>query len=428
MYRNAFSLQALLLIANVLSISACKTSQTTQSSEKTFEAGFENYERLPEFACVNRHGYEGINDSFNIDQESIGEVGNSAQISDDALGFLFSHEMVPCSSEVASALSMSMSQDIASQTSSESNSFGLVSANPASLLKNIRLGIAKIKGSKRQIKLFFANGRSAVVAIGASQKNFLLSSRDRIKLFPESNWVKKYLGPRIVKSEVATISRYEIIMRSLERNRGEQLAKFKSWLGRSKFGEDAIRSENYVIQSTDPIIVKGMESIFDLVSDPKTVFVHLQSLEIDIAKRMATKGETMEVALEAILTAMEKKHKFQPAYDLKNLTQESFQTPALFRDNAFSAGSAHGIQIHRIQWNVVMRNLEENPFLKNKVFGSQLYVEFGKGVPLKLSSNATSGWAAGWNDLFDGFSDNFGRPEEWRYKFTEYLPTLAGWP
>jgi hypothetical protein len=398
--------------------------------ETTLEGSFENFDRLPDYSCMSQPNLESTQDSLGIDFDLEGNSGsaNSGQVSDDALGFLLSRELVACSYEISSVLEKSMSQDIASQTSTASSTFGLVNANPASILNGIRLAIVKIKGSSRQVKIFFSNGKSAIISIAASQKSFLLSSKDRIKLFPESNWVRKYLGPRIVKSEVVSPSRYEIIMRSLEKNRAEQLARFKSWLASSKFGQDAIRSENYVIQSTDPIIVKGMESIFDLVSDPKTILIHLQSLEIDIAKRMATKGETMEDALEAILSAMEKKHKFQPAYDLKNLTQESFQTPALFRDKMFAAGSGHGIQIHRIQWNVVMRNIEENPYLKNKVFGSQLYVEFGKGVPLKSSTNQTSGWAAGWNDLFDGFTSNFGRPENWRSRLTEYLPTLAGWP
>ncbi|MEI8027372.1 MAG: LirA/MavJ family T4SS effector [Pseudomonadota bacterium] len=405
-----------LLTANI----ACKTEIKNQSEELSANGGYENYNRLPETACLApSRAFDEMNPENNLEfAERENGAPDTAEVTDDALSFLIQSQLTSCSTEIASIIEKP-----------EGTSFGLANVNLPAVWKNTSVAFTKLKGTLKQLRVFYANGRSLVLTISKARKSQLLSSLDRIKLFPNSNRVAKYTGPRIVTSEVASANRYALIMRSLEKNRSEQFVKFKAYLASSEFAAIKINYNNYDIESNDPNIVKGIESIFDLVSDPKAVFSQIQNLEFDVAKRMATKGESMEDALEAILTATEKKHKFLSAFDLQtSLTQDDLKKPALFRDKFFKPGSSHGVQIHRIQWNIIMRHLDENPFLKNKINAAQLYVKFGEGIPSKGITGKTPNWADAWNDLFDAFGQDLGCPEKWRGVLTQFLPTLAGWP
>lgn len=329
-----------------------------------------------------------------------------------------------CSEEVASALNNS-SMDIALAQQPD-QSFGLMNKQVARKLTGL-LGIRRLddlSGLLSRIRLRLSNGMNVLVNIVRHNTTGLISSAVRAKLLPESMRLSKYVGPRFVQAKVLEPTRYNLVMKSLEQHRADYFAKFDSWLLSQDAAEFIIKSDQFIISSRDPIVRSGMDEIFKLMSSPKTIFRHLQDLEMDIAKRMATKGEKMEDALEAILTAQEKKHGFQAAVDLTgSLTREHLRTPALFRDKYFSAGSYHGQQIHRIQWYAVTRHLDQSA-LKGKINGAKLYTAFGEGVSLKNSDN----WAEGWNALFDGFSGNLGRPENWRGWLTDFLPTLAGWP
>jgi len=346
------------------------------------------------------------------------------EIEAEALSMLIdSSETQPCTVDV-SALLNSSSENIAVVPTTE-KVFAL-SMQEAKIIGKL-LGIRRLEDVPHllaRLKLARSNGTTLVLNIVKRNQTGLLSSADRQKLL-KGNPSFKYNGPRFVEAKVLDTARYNILIKSLESQRTIYLKKFERWVAYYKSTDFKFDENKYIIKSEDPFVKLGIKEIFAVLSSPHSIMRHLQGLEMDIAKRMASKGEKMEDALEALLTAQEKKHGFQPAFDLSGeLTREHLQKPALFRDQEFKPGITHGRQIHRIQWYVVTRHLDETPSIAGKVKGAKLFTTFGDGVPQQNSSN----WADGWNMLFDSGNFNFGCPEFWRERLEPFLPTLAGWP
>jgi hypothetical protein len=409
-------------------LAAAHLSLCVQSScapQEATQVQFRGSDSSPSGLAINVGENVCFNEPVNLLDEILGEGTTDI----DAVvinAIMASQEAGTCSAELASALENS-SFDIALSDHRE-NSFGLISKT--AVLKKISglLGIRRLDDLPNMLsslRIRLSSGFNVLVNIVRTNSTGLINSSLRGKLRPESTKFVKYNGPRFVQAQVYDPTRFKILTNSLEVHRKDFLAKFERWLASMETEKFIINPDHFSVASRDPVLTAGVREVFKVVSSPRNVFRHLQNLEMDIAKRMASKGETMEVALEALLTAQEKKHAFQSAFDLTgDLTRDHLRRPALFRDAAFGHGGLHGRQIHRIQWNVVTRHLEETA-LKERIKGAELYTLFGEGVTLK---KGTGSWADGWNALFDGFGSNLGSPERWRLWLTDFLPTLAGWP
>jgi Family of unknown function (DUF5636) len=418
---------SLMLAVFGVALASCKKPHSGESGTLALDAEYENFNGLPDVSCFGSQSI-GNDGSFTEIGEpaSLSHAGApTIEISDVALGLLLAREVrVNCPPEAENLIGFSESGSIAVSENGENPGLGLAN------LSTLRTVVIKSREGVRLVKRVTAGGKFAYFRIVDGGKG-VLSAAERIRLRPKGNRIKLYQGPKLVKPEVVSQSRYHTLMQSLEKTRVQNIDAFNQWLAKvtSNSSHKALNIDLYDIASNDPVIRKGMGAIFDVISNPQVIMRHLQNLEIDIAKRMATKGETMEEALEALLTAAEKRHQFQPAYNLTKLEfgRENFKRPALFRDFFFEAGDDHGNQIHRIQWNVIMRHIDESPELKRDVVASKLFVEFSDVTHKSGPKN----WADGWNDLFDSFDDTpgtFGRPEHWRQHLSQFLPILSGWP
>jgi hypothetical protein len=160
------------------------------------------------------------------------------------------------------------------------------------------------------------------------------------------------------------------------------------------------------------------DRILKVFQDPKKSYGLAQRLEMDVMNTAAAKGVSREAALEAVLSRCEKAGGFKPTINLENRSYSSSEFQgmlakgSLFNDPYFS-GIAHGAATHRVQWNLVMRDMKRNP-------GS--YAEPGGSLPQPVDLYSTLGrrdFGSGfdgaptrmWDSLFESFDYNFTRPE-----------------
>ncbi len=166
---------------------------------------------------------------------------------------------------------------------------------------------------------------------------------------------------------------------------------------------------------------QGYQEIIDFMHDSKRVYARLQQLESEVAKRVRANGETPEKALDAILTALEKKHRFAALKELTVLDRDTIASGTPFRHVGFAAGQAHGQQIHRIQWNLLVREMDAKPQVFGAIPGVEYYKEFAS-----LDVQGVKSWNQPWDDLFDSFSTGPTSPEKFR-NVESMLPMIGHW-
>lgn len=406
-FSSPFKFKAASITLTIVALTGCKATLSSNENSTLESASLDNFSALPSSGCLDPSEGEQEILEFTVQKETEEDSLDSSKdilLTDSGLGHLFLHSSLKeCPVEVASLRAESTKNTLGIQ-SSTSTSFGLNLGNAFQGAKGTLRAYEKLKDGK--VIFYFTNGSRRVVSIVKSE---LLSTKDRIKLF-SSHKYRNFVRSRVVTSEVLTPSKYQELLVKLDRLRGENFRKFGAWLATHEVSASLKRKrpKEFVLSSNAQISPVHMGPIFDLLADPKLIFRYLQDLEIDIAKRMA-KGDNMEVALEALLTEKERIYKFLPAYiltgkdEISGLTRDKLLRPALFRDFGVDSGSRHGVQIHRIQWNVIMRHMDQLPDEQRKVPAAELFVQFGKGVLLKAGEKTS--WSDGWNHLFDSYDD-----------------------
>lgn len=142
----------------------------------------------------------------------------------------------------------------------------------------------------------------------------------------------------------------------------------------------------------------------------------MQSLEAEVMELAARRKILPQEALEQVLRRGEQAGGFKPAVKLepRAYTDAEFhdmlQKGSLFQDPTF-LNKAHGVQTHRIQWNLVMRDMELNPKAYALPDGSMprpvdLFTTMGTD-----SFTASVQGKTVWGTLFDSFNSNFTQPE-----------------
>jgi len=106
---------------------------------------------------------------------------------------------------------------------------------------------------------------------------------------------------------------------------------------------------------------------------------------------------------------------------------------AMFKDTAFKSklrvGGQHGYETHRLQWNLVMREMAAHPEKFGEVSQASDYFKFlgeidSGALDWKLSGIENNRTA--WFQLFDSNELNFSCPEFFRDQHS-YFPGLGRW-
>jgi hypothetical protein len=115
------------------------------------------------------------------------------------------------------------------------------------------------------------------------------------------------------------------------------------------------------------------EGIRSLMEDPKRIFARMQELETEVLNRANAKGKMSEEVLPEVLAEMEARNGFGKAISIndaltKDQWRQMLRNGKLFNDNEFADSAIrdgtrnpHGGLTHRLQWNLVMREMELNP-------------------------------------------------------------------
>lgn len=184
----------------------------------------------------------------------------------------------------------------------------------------------------------------------------------------------------------------------------------------------------------------GFETIRRLFADQKRVLALMQEFEDEVIANQRSSGKTLEAAREAVLSSWEKRGGFKP--NIVEIEKRGYSTKewrkmlsegAMFKDGAFKdinrQGSLHGYETHRLQWNLVMREMAANPQSFGEVTQAAELFKFTGTV-----SDATLDWKGTglsapstlWYELFDSMESNFSSPEFFRTQHA-YFPGVGEW-
>ena len=212
-----------------------------------------------------------------------------------------------------------------------------------------------------------------------------------------------------------------------------QAATLAKFLEESAFRATRMRAIPFGIPRR---LQKAVERIRSLASDPKACLRRMGELEAEVAARAATTGAPPEEALESVLDSWERAAGFKPALTVdRQLSsrewREALTQGALMTDRAF-ASSAHGAMTHRIQWNVVLRELKAEPSAFGDAAAPELLDLMARPPVGGLLSWVNTGVSPGrgatplWDRLFDSFENNFTSPEFLRGR-SEQWPGIGRW-
>lgn len=162
---------------------------------------------------------------------------------------------------------------------------------------------------------------------------------------------------------------------------------------------------------------------------------HLLRLERETARRARDRGVPREKALQDILGEWESRHGFKPATVVYESQRPQawyamLREGALFRDRTF-AGKPHGVETHRLQWHVIMREMSERPEsfpgVKN---AAELFRTLGdESIIARLDWSGASRVSRNernlWGPLFDSFTENHTSPEFLRKMLVGRFPGLG---
>lgn len=204
----------------------------------------------------------------------------------------------------------------------------------------------------------------------------------------------------------------------------------------------------------------------DVLDTPDVVYKQMQAFEDEViveCHKMNPKYarlpidqqfEIKQTAMEKVLGAQELKHGFKSTSvtEYKPLILEKkpysldewfemLQQGHMFNDSGFlpsttdnlatklmevNERAGHGYYTHRIQFYVLMKEMDKNPAKFNNVKASQLLTTLGD-----MKFNKKLGLANGpgdtlWQEIFDSFSGSYHQPEFFRQRHDDY-PELGPW-
>lgn len=137
----------------------------------------------------------------------------------------------------------------------------------------------------------------------------------------------------------------------------------------------------------------------------RELYEYMQALELEVMVRTVEKRQSMEQSFQEVLERWETAHGFAPAIELEPRVYTSKEFRAMMREGAlpkdpglrdpFHLGAGydrlefaqHGYDTHRVQWNVVMRDMRKNPqfyeSLGSTPLASNLYKFMGSEMLMK---------------------------------------------
>lgn len=182
----------------------------------------------------------------------------------------------------------------------------------------------------------------------------------------------------------------------------------------------------------------------------RELYEHMQALELEVMVRTVEKQQSMEQSFQEVLERWETAHGFAPAIELEPRVYTGKEFRAMMRKGAlpkdpglrdpFHLGAGydrlefaqHGYDTHRVQWNIVMRDMRKNPqFYESlghtplasglyKFMGDELLMKnldwSGSGYPGYLTAPALKSAFPGsrtlWDAMFegDGYQHDFHNP------------------
>lgn len=203
-----------------------------------------------------------------------------------------------------------------------------------------------------------------------------------------------------------------------------------------------------------------MVEINKLFNDNNKVFQRMQQFEDRIMRNtydqypnfknldQATQAQLKEDQMIKVLNELEIKHGFQSAspkryqalelenkeYTLKDW-QEMLREGKIFNDTNFKEASSvskiieresHGYYTHRIQWHIVLQEIDAHPQAFKNFKGVDIYkkigdMDFNKNMGLARTDEDTL-----WQSLFDTFTNTYHSPEYFR-EMHELYPELGAW-
>ena len=178
---------------------------------------------------------------------------------------------------------------------------------------------------------------------------------------------------------------------------------------------------------------KGM---MELLSQPEELYERMEEIELKTLIEMRTAAVDHNVAMESVLTRIERKAGFGPVVDIPEdlATSQDFWTilraRSPFRDRFdLPERYGHGVQTHRVQFAAIIQDMETNPGRYFKAGDyyfasvSDLYVSMGnERVRGRMIYGATPYFESLFN-TFDSFGYSGSSPEFFR---NLYLHGLGG--
>jgi len=147
-------------------------------------------------------------------------------------------------------------------------------------------------------------------------------------------------------------------------------------------------------------------TIRQFLADGQRVFRRLQQLEIEVMSKARETEKAPELVLQDILFQCEIENGFNHSVaELdKGLSAQQWydllKKGSLFHDVAF-VGQPHGIDSHRLQWNLVMREMKDHPEQYGNLSPGNLYKKLGDAELMKQMGYPFGDRESVWRDLFD---------------------------
>lgn len=183
--------------------------------------------------------------------------------------------------------------------------------------------------------------------------------------------------------------------------------------------------------SLDNPYYKSYASIRRFLADGQRVFRRLQQLEIEVMQKVRESDKAPELVLQDILFEWEIDNGFDHtvAELNKGLSAEQWydllKKGSMFHDVTF-VGQPHGIDSHRLQWNLVMREMKDHPEQYADISAGNLYRELGNAEMMKQMGYPFGDRESVWRDLFDVLHvGNFSTTDCVTRVVKDYLPGLG---
>lgn len=222
-----------------------------------------------------------------------------------------------------------------------------------------------------------------------------------------------------------------------------------------------------VVSEFEKDIRGGLVAIRDFLDDPKRVYAEMQDFEDEVmiecfkndskyfSRDLNKQHRIRQAAMETVMNRMEESHNFvstklgeyaplvleDKGYGLTEWF-EMLKKGSLFNDSGFLGGknvtdealgeylkqsrNGHGYFTHRIQWYIVMKDMNKFPAKYNNLKGVDMFKMLGDMSFNQKMGQANSSGDTLWQNLFDSFSGSYHQPETFKALHDDY-PDLGAW-